>query len=1328
MISTTLRILQVNLNRSPQATESALQLAIELDISIILVQEPWLIPNKDNIDYSSTRSISHPSFTQILPSTLVARPRTLAYIAREYSSLVTLAEDSPKDSDIQVLSIIEGNTIIQLVNIYNEKDQLGTSTWTINRSLYTRPLDYPMVILGDFNTHHPRWDPLSPQSTSAYELVEWIDQKELVLFNTPGTSTFYRPHMAHPTTIDLTLATPSLARSIEDWQVLPDLGSDHFGILFTIKGTSELLVDKPTRQIQYNTKLANWELFSTTLQSNIKKLTYTPIGQLSQFIDSSQPIDSSQLRYPSSAISRLNTIQATPLDLLDNTKSTYTASLLDQATEELTSAITSAANKAIPVVKLGARPKPWWNSNLKDLRKAMLHAQRAIKHFDTSLIRQYLTAKNLYFSAIKHAKREHWNTFLEKGDSRSIFKALHYTKEGLAPAIPTILGNTTFLGKCSALRDTLFPRPPISASPNWDNYRPDSNWEWPSLTQDELAKACSTNKIKGKTPGPDGISQDIIAQAYRAILDIFFSLYSKLIDIGYHPKGWRQAIGAVLKKPSKPDYTKPKAYRVISLLNCLGKVSERILAQRLGHLAETTTLLHPSQIGGRLQKSANDTALLLVNEIQVNKRLNRYTTALFLDIKGAFDHVAKNQLLIVLKELRLPTSLIAWISSFLVDRLIKLAFNGNIEEFTSIDTGIPQGSPVSPLLFLIYIRDLFPKLSLRIFSYIDDLALIASSTSLKKNIRLLQQQANKIYRLGDQKCIAFDLDKTELIHFTSIKGSREASLVLPNKEILLPKESIKWLGIWFNQNLSFKQHVSIRTSQAKGVYYRLLRLGNAERGLSPHAIRQLYIACITSVADYGAPVWWHGQLGLLKGLQSLQNLACRRILGCFRTSPILPMEVEASLLPPRIRLDQILHLYSIRIQRLAINHPIHTTLASLANLYLANQATPQTRRRPKLYTPTQLEYIASLTSTDTVLEPIKPYQFPPWDRSLPYIVSISSTSKEDTTRTHQLEISAFGPNTLVLYTDGSKLIDKDTKGIGIGVVVFDYSISHSIPIHQYTLNIGLDQEVYNGELEGITSAIEYASSIVLPGVDIIIYSDNQASLKRLSTISNQPGQACQARAIQSTKDALAKGAKSIQLKWVPGHMDILGNELADKLAKQATKIQPIIEELSYATLKARQKAISVDKWLELLNLSKSSSSSQNLYYKHFPWDRPKDRIKLLAKLGTSRVTASAFYQLKLSHGYLRTYLFRQGHSSTDLCQCGAKETTSHLLLSCPIYRAARQALQAKLGSRLTLSLLLNTLTGIEHTLVFLKETRIVTRAWHLERSARREELEGEDID
>ena len=87
-------------------------------------------------------------------------------------------------------------------------------------------------------------------------------------------------------------------------------------------------------------------------------------------------------------------------------------------------------------------------------------------------------------------------------------------------------------------------------------------------------------------------------------------------------------------------------------------MSERILARRLSYLAETTNLLHISQIGSRLHKSAIDAALLLKNEVEVNKTNKLKTTTLFLDIKGAFDHVSKNRLIEVLVNLKLPISLI----------------------------------------------------------------------------------------------------------------------------------------------------------------------------------------------------------------------------------------------------------------------------------------------------------------------------------------------------------------------------------------------------------------------------------------------------------------------------------------------------------------------------------------------------------------------------------------------------------------------------------------------------------------------------------------------
>ena len=126
MISSNIRILQVNLNRSSIATESALQIAIELKVDLLVVQEPWLIWNQDQ-DYTNTRSISHSSFTQILLANRRHRPHTLVYVSSTFCPLVSQAATLPIDPDLLVIDIIKGKSKIQLLNVYNKESQSGDS-------------------------------------------------------------------------------------------------------------------------------------------------------------------------------------------------------------------------------------------------------------------------------------------------------------------------------------------------------------------------------------------------------------------------------------------------------------------------------------------------------------------------------------------------------------------------------------------------------------------------------------------------------------------------------------------------------------------------------------------------------------------------------------------------------------------------------------------------------------------------------------------------------------------------------------------------------------------------------------------------------------------------------------------------------------------------------------------------------------------------------------------------------------------------------------------------------------------------------------------------
>src|ERR1700733_2678572 len=167
MISTSIKVLQVNLNRSSTTIESALQVAIELKVDLLVIQEPWIT---SNTNVSSTRSIIHPSFNQILPTNCSLRPRTLVYMARAFRPTVTIS-DEPSDPDLLVINIREGKSQVQLLNIYYETNQLGHGPKTIER-LFNRqqPLLSNTLLLGDFNTHHPWWDPFTKPSLGANDL------------------------------------------------------------------------------------------------------------------------------------------------------------------------------------------------------------------------------------------------------------------------------------------------------------------------------------------------------------------------------------------------------------------------------------------------------------------------------------------------------------------------------------------------------------------------------------------------------------------------------------------------------------------------------------------------------------------------------------------------------------------------------------------------------------------------------------------------------------------------------------------------------------------------------------------------------------------------------------------------------------------------------------------------------------------------------------------------------------------------------------------------------------------------------------------------------
>jgi len=273
------------------------------------------------------------------------------------------------------------------------------------------------------------------------------------------------------------------------------------------------------------------------------------------------------------------------------------------------------------------------------------------------------------------------------------------------------------------------------------------------------------------------------------------------------------------------------------------------MAKRLSYLAETEELLHTEQMGGRLGRSAVGAVMALVDDVQQAKCNGKVFSALFVDVKGAFDHVSRIQLLLVLQSLGFPQAVLSWTDIFLSDRQLELAFDGQRQPLQPINTGIPQCSPISSILFLFYLSNLFKDSwasvlapQLRSPSFIDDVALIVTGPSEEANSKALERAARKAWSWAAENVIVFDHPKTELMHFHN-KTSHDASntpVTLPNGKVIQPVQLLRWLGVWLDRKLSFKFHVEQKTAAATRALNMISRLSNSEWGLSAAAMRQLY--------------------------------------------------------------------------------------------------------------------------------------------------------------------------------------------------------------------------------------------------------------------------------------------------------------------------------------------------------------------------------------------------------------------------------------------------------------------------------------------------------
>ena len=227
----------------------------------------------------------------------------------------------------------------------------------------------------------------------------------------------------------------------------------------------------------------------------------------------------------------------------------------------------------------------------------------------------------------------------------------------------------------------------------------------------ELKKAISRMKGKG-APGPDGLPPQFFKALTEKALVALLHIYNESWESGFSPQSWRNAIIIPLLKAGKPP-SEIASFRPVSLTSVMVKILERMISNRLHHLAEENGWFSDLQAGFRQHRSCEDQIIRLTQAIEdgFQKKKMERSVLVLLDFSKAYDMVWQEKLLVDMIEKGVPMQYVHWLRGFLLNRQANVRFCEATSKTYKMRQGLPQGSVLSPILFLFYINECADRLS-----------------------------------------------------------------------------------------------------------------------------------------------------------------------------------------------------------------------------------------------------------------------------------------------------------------------------------------------------------------------------------------------------------------------------------------------------------------------------------------------------------------------------------------------------------------------------------------------------------------------------------------
>lgn len=379
---------------------------------------------------------------------------------------------------------------------------------------------------------------------------------------------------------------------------------------------------------------------------------------------------------------------------------------------------------------------------------------------------------------------------------------------------------------------------------------------------------------KKKSPGYDLITGEVLQNLPRKSIVKLTTLINATFRLKYVPEMWKVAEVIMIPKPGKSPH-EVSSYRPISLLPVMSKLLEKLFLKRLKPIIEDKNLIPDYQFGFREKHSTIDQVHRITNTIEKALEEKKVCSTIFLDVAQAFDKVWHEGLIYKLRNM-LPKQFVDLLQSYLTQRMFRIRQDDKYSKLKPIHAGVPQGSVLGPVLYLLYTCDIPELENNTIATFADDTAIMATGVTHEEAVEEVQKAINKISGWTDKWRIKLNESKSIHIDFTNKKPNYHPVYI--NGQVIPYENTAKYLGMTLDAKLRWKAHVKKKRDELDLRYRNMYWLIGRKSMLSVHNKVLLYKQVLMPIWTYGIQLWGCTNQNNMQIIQRFQNKVLRGIV------------------------------------------------------------------------------------------------------------------------------------------------------------------------------------------------------------------------------------------------------------------------------------------------------------------------------------------------------------------------------------------------------------------------------------------------------------------